>query len=359
MKIAVAMSGGVDSSVAALMLKNAGHEVFGLTMRIWSCGDDEPVDPRVCCGPAAIEDAARVAGEIGIHHYVLGMQSVFEEKVIEHFISEYAAGRTPNPCVRCNRLVKFEPLLDKAVALGASRLATGHHAIVGRANGGFALRRARDSSKDQTYFLYGMTQAQLARVLMPVGELTKDEVRELARRDGLSVAERPESQDLCFVPGGDIAAFMARRLPAATEAGPIEDLSGRVLGEHRGIALYTIGQRSGLGLSLPRPAYVVRLDPDRNAVVVGDETDLLSTCLTSADVHWIAGEAPARKFRAEAKIRYAAPPAAATITLSGNHAHVTFDQPQRAVAPGQSVVFYEGDTVLGGGTIAARASSGE
>ncbi len=346
------MSGGVDSSVAAYMLKRQGHEVLGLTMKIWTCDEDAPVDPRVCCGPAAISDARRVAEEIGIRHYVVGMRGVFEELVIDHFVAEYARGRTPNPCVRCNRYVKFEPLLAKADALGATHLATGHHAIVESGpDGRFALRRAKDARKDQTYFLYSMTPDQLARVLMPIGRLTKDEVRALAREAGLPVADRPESQDVCFVPGGDIGELIAERLPSALEPGPIEDLDGRVLGEHRGIARYTIGQRSGLGLARPRPAYVVRIDRPRNVVVVSDDEDLFADSLTADELSWIAGEPPAAEFRTSAKVRYAARPAPAAVEVVGDEARVSFDEPERALAPGQAVVFYDGDRVLGGGTI--------
>lgn len=352
MRIAVAMSGGVDSSVAAHVLKQHGHEVLGLTMKIWTCDEDAPVDPRVCCGPAAIRDARRVADEIGIRHYVVGMRGVFEKLVIDDFVAEYARGRTPNPCVRCNRLVKFDPLLSKASALGATHLATGHHAIVEPdPDGRFELRRARDARKDQTYFLYSMTQDQLARVLMPIGSLTKDEVRTVAREAGLPVADRPESQDICFVPDGDIAGLIAKRLPSALEPGPIEDIDGRVLGEHRGIARYTVGQRSGLGLARPRPTYVVRIDPRRNALVVGDDEDLYAGTLTADGLSWVAGEPPPGEFRTRAKVRYASDPAPAAVAIEGDEARVSFDEPQRALAPGQAVVFYDADRVLGGGTI--------
>ncbi len=358
MKIAVAMSGGVDSSVAAHILAGEGHEVFGLTMKIWACAADAPIDPRVCCGPAAIEDAGRVARELGIPHYVVGMRGIFEERIVEHFISEYARGRTPNPCVRCNRLVKFESLLTKALSLGASHLATGHHAVIRKADSGtgHVLERARDSAKDQSYFLYSMNQEQLARVLMPVGGLGKEEVRARARRAGLHVAERPESQDTCFVPRGDIASFVAARLPEAVAPGPIEDLDGKVLGSHRGLALYTVGQRSGLGLARPRPTYVVRIDPGRNVLVVGEDEDLYASRLVADELSWIAGPPPAREFTAEAKIRYAAQSAPCVVRVEGNEARVTFAEPQRAIAPGQAVVLYDGRTVLGGGTIASESA---
>ena len=356
MKIAVAMSGGVDSSVAAFILKAQGHDVFGLTMKVWPCDSDDEVDPRVCCGPAAVRDAERVSRTLGIRHYTIGLAAMFEETIIEHFVSEYARGRTPNPCVRCNRFVKFDTLLTKALALGASRLATGHHAIVREdpTSGLSSLVRGRDRDKDQTYFLCGLTQRQLSRVITPVGELTKDEVRATAERGGLHVADRPESQDVCFVPRGDIETFLRGRRPDALVPGPIVDFDGSVVGEHRGVALYTVGQRSGLGLSRPRPSYVVEVLAEENTIVVGGEGDLYSTHLTARDLTWIAGRAPGGSFRGEAKIRYAAPPAACSVAVAGDEAAVTFDERQRAIAPGQAVVFYDGDIVLGGGTIERR-----
>ncbi len=356
MKIAVAMSGGVDSSVAALILEGQGHDVFGLTMRIWPCGEGEEVDPKVCCGPGAVADARRVASHLGIRHYVIDMRDIFRETIVDHFLSEYARGRTPNPCVRCNRLVKFEALLSKARAVGATHLATGHHAVIEASpDGGHALRAGRDRAKDQSYFLYALTQEQLASVVMPVGTLTKGEVRDRARSAGLHIAERPESQDVCFAPRGGIAGFLSERLPGAVRPGPIVDLEGSVLGRHRGVPLYTVGQRSGLGLARPRPTYVVRIDAETNTIVVGDDADLLATSLSACDLTWIAGRPPGADFRAAAQIRSAAPPAPAAVSLSDGEARVTFDAPQRAVAPGQAVVFYDGDRVLGGGTIVGRA----
>jgi len=350
------MSGGVDSSVAAHVLRSRGHEVVGLTMKTWPCGSDDQVGARVCCGPAAVRDAERVARELGVRHYTIPTERRFEEAVIEPFVSEYASGRTPNPCARCNRLVKFDVLLKKAVSLGARYLATGHHAIVreGAPSGARTLARGADRGKDQTYFLYSMTQWQLARVLMPVGGLTKEGVREIAKRAGLHVADRPESQDACFVPRGDIEAFLRERCPDAVRPGPIVDLEGTVLGRHRGIALYTVGQRSGLGLSRPAATYVVRIAAHENTIVVGGERDLYGRELRARDLNWIAGSPPGESFRATAKIRYAAEPASCTVLVVGSESVVSFDEPQRAIAPGQAVVFYEGDVVLGGGTIRGR-----
>jgi tRNA-specific 2-thiouridylase len=358
MRIAVAMSGGVDSSVAAHILKEQGHEVIGLTMKVWPCGTDDGGGGRTCCDPDSVRAAARVADELGVRHYELGMRGAFESAVVSEFITEYAAGRTPNPCVTCNRLIKFDPFLEKAAGLGATHLATGHHAVVARDDpaGPVALKMARDRSKDQSYFLYVLTQKQLARVLMPVGGLTKEEVRGVARAAGLSVSDRPESQDVCFVPDGDVEAFFRLMKPEAMRPGPIEDRDGNVLGEHRGIALYTIGQRGGLGLSRPRPTYVLHLDAARNAVIVGDDEELYSFELTASDLNWIAGAPPAAEFRSEAKIRYAADPAPCVAAVNGRRLTLRFDEPQRAIAPGQSVVLYDGDVVLGGGVIEGRGA---
>jgi tRNA-specific 2-thiouridylase len=353
MRVAVAMSGGVDSSVAAHILKRQGHDVVGLTMKIWPCEADVEDDGRSCCDPGSVRAAERVAEELGIRHYVLGMRAAFEAHVVRDFLLEYSRGRTPNPCVVCNRFIKFGPFLEKAAAVGATHLATGHHAVVDRdeQTGAFLLRRGADSAKDQSYFLYTLTQRVLSRVLMPVGGLRKTEVRELAREAGLSVAERRESQDVCFVPRGDVESFFRQTMPEMVRPGPIEDLEGRVLGEHRGIGLYTVGQRAGLGLSRPRPTYVVSIDADRHVVIVGDDADLFTTELRASDGSWIKGAPPSDAFRAKARIRYAADPQPCSVALSERGFRLSFDTPQRAIAPGQSVVLYRGDIVLGGGRI--------
>ncbi len=352
MKVAVAMSGGVDSSVAALVLKEHGYEVIGLTMRLWPCDDAAEPDPRVCCGPAAVRDAQRVAEELGIRHYTVELSRSFEESVVRDFVSEYARGRTPNPCILCNQFVKFGLLLRKAQSLGASRFATGHHAIIERDPAGrYGLLRATDVSKDQSYFLYRMNQHQLERVLMPVGTMTKEEVRARASAAELHVAERPESQDVCFVPRGDVGAFLEARLPNAVRPGRIVDREGNVIGEHRGVARYTVGQRSGLGLCRPRPTYVLRIDAESNTLVVGDESDLYARKLSAADLHWISGAPPASEFRAQAKIRHAALAVWCRVRAGDRVASVTFEEPVRAVSPGQAVVFYDGPVVLGGGKI--------
>jgi tRNA-specific 2-thiouridylase len=351
MKIAVAMSGGVDSSVAAHILKARGHDVFGLTMIVSAGSRDDAVDATACSAP--VRAAERVARELGIPHITVDLAGPFDELIVEHFLSEYARGRTPNPCARCNTLVKLGALLKRASALGACCLATGHHAIVREdsSSGLFSLARGADREKDQTYFLYGLTQQQLSRLMTPVGELTKGEVRATAERAGLRVAGSRESQDLCFIPRGGVEAFLRVRRPDALSPGPIVDLGGRAVGRHRGIALYTVGQRSGLGLARPRPTYVVRVLADSNTIVVGGEEDLFASRVTARDLSWIAGRPPGDSFRAEAKIRYAAAPAGCTVAVGAGECEVGFDRPQRAIAPGQAVVFYDGDTVLGGGTI--------
>lgn len=352
MKIAVAMSGGVDSSVAALILKREGHDVFGLTMEVWTPEAD--ADGRA--KREAPSGAERAAGELGIRHRVVDVRELFERTVISHFISEYSRGRTPNPCVRCNRLMKLGALLERAVAMGATHMATGHHAVIrgGPSHGGYALARARDRAKDQTYFLYATTQEQLSRLLMPVGYLMKDEVRDIARAAGLSASERSESQDICFLPGGDISSLADRFPLSAMTPGPVLDLAGDVAGEHSGVAFYTIGQRSGLRLSRPGPAYVVEIEHERNTVIIGSDGDLYRRELRASDLTWVAGAPPGREFGAHAAVRFAAAPAACRVRVSGGSASVEFEEPQRAIAPGQAVVFYDGDLALGGGTICTR-----
>ncbi|PYN22115.1 MAG: tRNA 2-thiouridine(34) synthase MnmA [Candidatus Rokuibacteriota bacterium] len=360
-RIVVGMSGGVDSSVAAALLVEQGYDVVGITMR---------VEPRLamaesvkrfgnCCGTEAVEDARAVARALGIRYYLLSMEEEFNQKVISSFIDEYAAGRTPVPCVACNSNLKFGSLLGRARAWDAAAVATGHYARVERdpTTGRYLLLRAKDVRKDQTDFLWPLTQAQLGAARFPVGELTKDEVREHARRLGLVTADKPESQDICFVPDDDYRGFLRRRAPEVFRPGAIVDQRGRVLGTHGGIAAYTVGQKRGLGLATGRPLYVVDLDPERNTVSVGEAPDLERDRLVATAVNFIAGEPPKAPLRVEAKIRHSHRPAAATVrALDGDRAEVIFDAPQRAVSPGQSVVFYSGDVVVGGGVIARPAS---
>ncbi|MGH7572271.1 MAG: tRNA 2-thiouridine(34) synthase MnmA [Gemmatimonadota bacterium] len=370
-RVVVAMSGGVDSSVAAAILVERGCEVVGVTMKNF-CYSEVPEEYAAvaCCSLEAIEDARAVARRLGIVHHVLDFEGPFREAVMEPFVAEYAAGRTPNPCVRCNRFVRFPQLWRKARLLGAKAVATGHYAraVAGDgdgADGRVELRRPIDRAKDQTFYLWGLTRPLLERALFPLGEMTKDEVRERARALGLSTAEKPESQDICFVPDGDLHGFLEREAAARPalaaagrfEPGPIRDRDGQELGTHPGSAFFTVGQRRGLGLAAGEPLYVTAIEDD-NTLVVGPAEDLLADGLEAEDVNWLVtpDELPDGEFRAEVQIRYRSAPAAATIAPNPRGtAKIRFDAPQRAVAPGQSAVVYHGDRVLGGGTI--RASS--
>jgi len=355
-KVVVAMSGGVDSSVAALLLMERGYDVTGITMNLFSlpgklCRSEEL---RSCCGQKAVEDAHRVAIHLGIPHYVADLRKEFEAAVIVDFVREYSRGRTPNPCVRCNERVKFRLLLERARRLGADFIATGHHARVARdsAIGRYLLKKGKDRAKDQSYFLYRLSQAQLARVLMPVGDFTKSEVRVMARRQGLPVAEKAESQETCFAPLGDYQSFLASRTPRAFRPGPIKDLADCVLGEHKGIGNYTVGQRRGLGISAPRPLYVIAINASQEAIVIGEERDLYRKKLLASDVRLIAGQRLEEPVTVKAKIRYKHLEAKAlVIPVSARRVRVEFDRPQRAITPGQSVVFYRRNVVLGGGII--------
>lgn len=354
--VVVAMSGGVDSSVAAALLKQQGHDVIGVTLNVWPEASPADADGRngACCSLDSVEDARRVADRLGVPHYTLNFRDVFDRTVVRNFVAEYAGGRTPNPCVRCNRFVKFEALLAKALSWGAEHLATGHYARVGRsADGRYTLRRAVDGSKDQSYALYSLTQEQLARALFPLGEMEKAETRRLAAEFGLVTAEKPESQEICFVPDDDHASFLRSRLPATARPGPIRTRQGEVLGTHPGVAFFTVGQRRGLRLAARRPLYVVEIVPEENAVVVGELAEVYSHGLVAEDVNWVSIEEPEEPIRVDVRIRYRASevPAWARVRPDGALV-VEFDEPQRAVSPGQAVVLYQGDLVVGGGTIA-------
>ena len=348
--VVVAMSGGVDSSVAAALLLDAGYRVIGVTMRLWD-GEDGPAISRTCCSLDSIEDARRVCQALDIPFYPLNMTMEFRRHVIDYFCQEYQVGRTPNPCLACNRFVKFSILLGRARALGADYLATGHYARIQLSDGRHQLLRALDPAKDQSYVLYTLGQEELAHLLFPIGVYRKDEVRSLARKWGLAVAQKPDSQDVCFITQGDYQCFLESRVRFAP--GPLLDEEGHRIGSHRGLPFYTVGQRRGLGLALGRPYYVIGLDQPRNAVVVGPQEALESSALLATDVTFVSGQAPAGATQVEAQVRYRSPAMPATLFPRKDGFRVDFVQPQRAITPGQAVVFYRGDEVLGGGTIQA------
>lgn len=353
--VVVAMSGGVDSSVTAALLLEQGYQVIGVTMQIWDPAVTEVNGDYVgCCSLAAVEDARSVANRLDIPYYVLNFHDLFRRTVVRDFCRQYAVGRTPNPCVVCNRVIKFEALLQKSRALGADYLATGHYARIGydEGTGRYTLQKAKDRRKDQTYFLYSMTQEQLAHTLMPLGDFTKDEVRQMAAQRGLKVAEKPESQEICFVPDDNYRNFLRENAAEEIKPGPFLDLQGREIGRHEGIAYYTIGQRRGLGLATGERVYVVDIDPQRNAVVVGPVEALSRTSLVAGDINLVLTDRLNGPLQAQAQIRYNAVPAPATVAPAGEgRVRIDFAEPQRAITPGQAVVFYQGEYLLGGGTI--------
>lgn len=364
--IVVAMSGGVDSSVAAALLVEQGYQVIGIMLRLWS-EEGQEADNR-CCTPDAMALARRVAAKLGIPFYVLNAEEIFYQTVVRAFIDGYAQGITPNPCLTCNRLIRWEFLLDHALALGADFLATGHYArlrdfspaspppTLGEVEGAKAktvqLLRAADESKDQSYVLHLLNQQQLRRALFPIGDYAKSQVRELARRFDLPVAERQESQDLCFLGNENYRDFLRRHAPQVVNPGPILDREGNPLGKHQGLAFFTIGQRKGLAIRAPTPLYVLEKDLQRNALIVGRREELSRLELIAGSLNWISGEAPSVPRRVRAKIRYTAPLVWGTLTsLSNGYAHFVFDVSPRDITPGQAAVFYEGEVVLGGGII--------
>jgi tRNA-specific 2-thiouridylase len=362
--IAVAMSGGVDSSTVAALLQAEGHPVVGLTMQLWNQrrlagreGMPEQVQGR-CCSIEDVYDARHVAEHLGIPYYVVNHQERFERDVVRPFVDEYLSGRTPIPCSLCNNHLKFDQLLTTAQQIGAELLATGHYARVeySEERGRWILLRGRDLSKDQSYFLFGLTQEQLSRTLFPLGNMSKPEVRELAQQHGLALAEKPDSQEICFVPGGDYKRFIDAYLEEQGEAlpdtsGELVTTSGEVVGTHAGIHNFTVGQRKGLGIATGSPLYVIELRGDQRRVVVGRDDDLRSRALRAHRLNWIAFESLEGRMRVRAKIRHRHEAAHAEVSMDGDDASVIFDEPQRAITPGQAVVFYDGDVVVGGGWI--------
>jgi tRNA-specific 2-thiouridylase len=373
MKIAVAMSGGVDSSAAAAVLREQGHELVGFTMQLWNQRRGISVDengeplPSRCCSLDDVYDARRVAEELGFPFYVLNLERDFERDVVQPFITSYLSGETPIPCVSCNSRLKFASLDRLADSLGCEKVATGHYARVeyDETVNRYRLLRGRNLQKDQSYFLWELTQDQLSRALFPLGEMSKPEVRDVARQHSLAVAEKQESQEICFVPDGDYAGFIDRYLDAEGEtnrippAGELVDSSGAVVGHHGGIHHYTIGQRRGIGIAAERPLYVLAIDEAKNRVVVGAPEELLSSEFTAAGVNWVAFAEPSEPVRAEVRVRYRHEPVPATITpLPDRRVRVNFDEPQRAITPGQATVFYRGDEVVGGGWITKMSDAG-
>ncbi len=356
MRIVVAMSGGVDSSVAAALLTEQGHDVIGLSMQLYpSAGSGQATDEHFgsCCTLDDLNDARRVAAAIGFPHYILNFEKQFRETVIANFVSEYASGRTPLPCAHCNSDLKFSTLLERARGLGAERVATGHYARVEqRADGRWLLKRSADRDKDQSYFLFSLTQDQLARAVFPLGELTKPQVREQARRLSLNVADKPDSQEICFVPDDDYAAFVAKHEPAVVRTGAIVNEDGERLAEHAGVHRFTVGQRKGLGVSAPAPLYVLKIDAESRDVTVGPRSSLGRDRLSASAVNWISVDPPAGWLPASAQIRHRHTATPGRVrALANGRAEFVFDTPQPAVTPGQAVVFYDDDVVVGGGWI--------
>jgi tRNA-uridine 2-sulfurtransferase len=353
-RVVVAMSGGVDSSVAAALLVEQGYEVIGMMMRLWSePGCDGGAPQNRCCTPDQMADARRVANHLNIPFYVIDVQDHFRQTIVQFFIDEHSQGRTPNPCIECNRQIRFTHLLNRSLALDANYLATGHYAQIRRTAAGYQLLKGLDEAKDQSYVLHMLGQTHLAHVLFPIGGYTKESVRHLAQEFGLPVAQKQESQDLCFLGDGDYRRFLQEYAPGLNRPGPILSLSGQQLGEHDGLAFYTIGQRKGLGIAAPEPLFVLRKDAARNALIVGTRAEAGQTELLARDVSWVAGAAPPGGTAVTIKIRYKARPAPAVVTpLADDSVHIQLTEPLMGLTAGQGAVFYQDEVCLGGGLIA-------
>ncbi|EPY2307520.1 tRNA 2-thiouridine(34) synthase MnmA [Clostridium sporogenes] len=351
-KVLVGMSGGVDSSVAAHLLKEQGYEVIGVTMQIWQ-DDEEFIEKEGgCCSLSAVADARRVANKIGIPFYVMNFKDAFKRNVIDYFVDEYMEGRTPNPCIACNKFIKFSSFLDKAMDMGIDYVATGHYAIIEKQKDRYIIRKSEDDKKDQTYALYNLTQFQLERTLMPCGQYKKSQIREIAKDIGLRVHNKKDSEEICFIPDNDHGRYIKNRFPNKVREGNFVDKQGNVLGKHKGIVYYTIGQRKGLGIAFGKPMYVVDINPFKNEVVLGSIEDLLNTELVAKDINYIPFDTLKEPMEVEAKIRYSQIPSKAIITpIDDGRVRVNFHEKQRAITKGQSVVFYKDDLLIGGGII--------
>ena len=351
-KALIAMSGGVDSSFAAKLMKDKGFDCIGCTMKLYHNEDVGIERSRTCCSLDDVEDSRSVAYKLGMPFYVFNFTEAFRDTVIRKFIESYEKGITPNPCIDCNRYMKFDKLFERAKILGCDYIVTGHYARIEEENGKFVLKKALDETKDQSYVLYSMTQDQLAHTMFPLGNMQKTEVRAIAKESGFVNADKPDSQDICFVPNGDYASVIELQTGKESAEGNFVDKQGNNLGRHKGVIHYTIGQRKGLGVSSTEPLYVCNICPKDGNVVLGSNDDLFSREADVSDFNWISGEVPGSEFRCKAKIRYRQPEQWVTVIPTGaDTVHIVFDEPQRAITPGQAAVFYDGDTVLGGGTI--------